>query len=92
MTKTEQLKVPKREINKFVKFYNDLKSNPFLRYFKAIDSIEYNGVCDEYEELTSWFGNDVESLEKARQFITQIKPEWNEMFINVIKIVREEDL
>ena len=86
----KQQKVPKRDIERFKKFYKDTLCNPYYTYLRFIEEVErcgWGGYSPD-EEIGVWFGEKKEDeleVEKARQFICAIKPTWNAYFLEAIK-------
>jgi hypothetical protein len=86
-------KVPKRDIEKFKKYYNNTIENKQYRYFRFIQEKELHYGDLSADEIGFWFGEykkDFNDVEQARQFITSVKPEWDKYFIECIKELKDD--
>ena len=87
---TKLPKVPKRELEKFKKWRQETLCHPYLRYY---DYINDDGFCGDWVYyLTGWFGMNIEELEKAKQFVSYITNNEEEIkgFEDAIEWVKEE--
>ena len=86
-------KVPKRDIEKFKKYYNDTIRNKQYKYFRFIEDMIQFGGLSSYE-IGVWFGEykkHIKDVEEARQFITSVMPEWDKYFLECIEELKCED-